>query len=314
MDESTGPSWEAAPQRHGWFVPRGRHIELPGRGRTFVRELDGPPGAPTVVLLHGLGATGGLNWFASFRPLSERYRVIALDHRGHGRGVRTARFRLADCADDVAALADALDIDRFTAVGYSMGGPIAQLLWWRHRDRVDGLVLCATSRNFRGGVGDRVRFAGLGLLGLGLAVPGAVAASGRGWAAVTTLLARRMPASLRGWALQELAGHDPRSILQAAEAIGRFSSHQWIETIDVPVAVVATAHDELVPLRRQLKLARSIPTAVLHPVDGDHMVVARSPGSFVPALVEACELVQRRVTEWSGRTDDVDDESEAEAV
>jgi pimeloyl-ACP methyl ester carboxylesterase len=268
----------------------------------LVREVQGPPGAPTVVLLHGLGATAGLNWFAGFHPLGERYRVVALDHRGHGRGIRTRRFRLADCADDVVALADALNVESFFAVGYSMGGPIAQLTWWRHRDRVDGLVLCATSRNFRGGIGDRVRFAGLGLLGLGLAIPGAATGSGRGWHAASGLIAGRMPASLRGWALRELSGHDPRSVLQAAEAIGRFSSHEWIDGIDVPVAVVATTKDELVPLRRQLKLARSIPSAVLHPVDGDHMVVGRSPGSFVPALVQACDQVARRAAAWSERT------------
>jgi 3-oxoadipate enol-lactonase len=92
-------------------------------------------------------------------------------------------------------------------------------------------------------------------------------------------------------------------VLQAAEAIGRFSSHDWIEEVDVPVAVVATTQDELVPLRRQLKLARSIPSAVLHPVDGDHMVVGRSPGSFVPALVEACDEVSHRATDWSDRTE-----------
>ena len=304
MESSAGQGWEPAPARAGWFVPKGRDVELPGRGRTFVRELEGPPGAPTVVLLHGLGATAGLNWFASYHPLSSRYRVVALDHRGHGRGIRTPRFRLADCADDVAALAHVLGVDRFVAVGYSMGGPIAQLLWWRHRDRVDGLVLCATSRNFRGGIADRVRFAGLGLLGLGLAIPGAAIRSGRGWHTAATLLANRMPASLRGWALHELSGHDPRSVLQAAEAIGRFSSHEWIESVDVPVGVVATTQDELVPLRRQLKLARSIPSAVLHPVDGDHMVVGRSPGSFVPALVEACGEVARRAANWSGRTED----------
>jgi hypothetical protein len=36
-----------------------RDIELPGRGRTSIREVHGPPGAPTLVLLHGLAATGG---------------------------------------------------------------------------------------------------------------------------------------------------------------------------------------------------------------------------------------------------------------
>ena len=111
----------------------GRFVELPGRGRTFVRERGGPAEAPVIVLLHGWTATAALNWAPSFAPLSDRFRVIALDHRGHGRGLRSRRpFRLEDCADDVAALLAAVGIERCIAVGYSMGGPIAQLLWQRH--------------------------------------------------------------------------------------------------------------------------------------------------------------------------------------
>ncbi|MEO7556265.1 MAG: alpha/beta fold hydrolase, partial [Acidimicrobiales bacterium] len=124
-------------------------VELPGRGTTLVRQLEGPhPSAPTVVLLHGLGVDADLNWFASYPALARRYNVVALDHRGHGRGVRTRRFRLADCADDVAALCEVLGIERITPVGYSMGGPVAQLLWHRHRDLVQGMVLCATAARF----------------------------------------------------------------------------------------------------------------------------------------------------------------------
>jgi pimeloyl-ACP methyl ester carboxylesterase len=116
--------WEPDLLAAGWRLPVGRPLALPGRGRTFVRELPGPPGAPVLVLLHGLGATGGLNWFSSMTPLADKFRVIAIDHRGHGRGVRTRRFRLADCADDAACLTEVLRIDRFIAVGYSMGGPM----------------------------------------------------------------------------------------------------------------------------------------------------------------------------------------------
>ena len=71
-------------------IPRGRRIELHRRGTTFVRTIKGPPGAPTVVLLHGLAATAALNWHQVFEPLSEHFRVIAPDLRGHGRGIRSA--------------------------------------------------------------------------------------------------------------------------------------------------------------------------------------------------------------------------------
>ncbi|MET0903022.1 MAG: alpha/beta fold hydrolase, partial [Acidimicrobiales bacterium] len=63
-------------------LPRGERIELAGRGTTFARVVDGPPGAPTVVLLHGWIASGGLNWFQAFEALRGRYRVIAPDMRG----------------------------------------------------------------------------------------------------------------------------------------------------------------------------------------------------------------------------------------
>ena len=65
-----------------------RRLELPGRGELFVRDIPGPdPQAPALLLLHGLGATARLNFGPSFRPLSRHFRVIALDHRGHGRGL-----------------------------------------------------------------------------------------------------------------------------------------------------------------------------------------------------------------------------------
>jgi hypothetical protein len=103
-----------------------RDVEIPGRGRMSIRQVRGPEGAPTLVLLHGLAATGRLNWFTALPALAERYHVLVVDHRGHGRGIRTRHFRLADCADDVIALADVLAIESLVAVGYSMGGPHRQ--------------------------------------------------------------------------------------------------------------------------------------------------------------------------------------------
>ena len=257
-----------------------------------MRDISGPSGAPTLILLHGLGATADLNWFSSYAALGRRFRVLALDHRGHGQGIRVgARFRLADCADDVAAVADVMGVERFIAVGYSMGGPIAQLTWYRHRDRVAGLVLCATSRNFRGGPGGRVAFSLLP----GLAVAAGVTPSGVRRQMMRRLAAARVDDSpSRRWAMRELRGGDPASLAAAAAALGRFSSHEWIGQVDVPAAVVLTTRDQAVPPHRQQKLADAIPGATVHPVDGDHLVCALGAHRFVPVLVRACTEVAAR--------------------
>jgi 3-oxoadipate enol-lactonase len=275
-------------------LPPGRPLELPGRGTTFVRELPGPPGAPTVLLLHGWTATADLNWFPSYFTLGRRFRVVALDHRGHGRGIRSSRrFTLADCADDAAAAVRSLGIDRVIATGYSMGGPVAQLLWRRHHDLVAGLVLCATSRNFRGDPRERVWFSLLP----GVAMAARVAPPGVRSRVADRFLSNRLDGSpLADWAVEELRRNDPLVLAQAGNAIGRFTSHEWIGQVDVPTAVVVTEQDSVVPPHRQRKLAASIPGATVHPVAGDHGVCVANPRRFVPVLLEACSSVAARAS------------------
>jgi 3-oxoadipate enol-lactonase len=267
-------------------LPPGRAVELPGRGTTWVHEAPGPAGAPTVLLLHGWTVTGGINWFTSFPALSERYRVVALDHRGHGRGVRAEeRFRLEDCADDAAALADVLGIDTFVPVGYSMGGPVAQLLWKRHRDRIDGLVLCATSRNFRGTPMERALFTAFGGLSIAARVTPVPWRQGLN---ARINLRRWDETDLGRWARSEVTRNDPRALIEAGHALGRFSSHEWIGDLDVPAAVLVTEHDTVVPPARQRRLATSIPGVAIHSVAGDHSACVMRPERFVPRLLVAC--------------------------
>jgi len=270
-------------------LPAGRSIALPGRGKTFVRELKGPRGAPTLVLLHGLGVDADLNWFTSYASLAERYRVLAIDHRGHGRGIRTPLFRLADCADDVVALCDLLEIRTIVPVGYSMGGPIAQLLWYRHRDRVSGMVLCATAARFVQNAGRQFAAA------MGPAVAAVARFSSRALPhnpIVRQLIASRMAdPGLREWVASRERRTDPSAVLQAAAAVGRFSSRDWIGGVDVPTAVVITQFDRLVPRARQEELVHRIGTATEHRVLGDHAVCVTRPDLFLPVLLDGCASV-----------------------
>ncbi len=274
------------------MLPIGRVIDIPGRGSTFIREADGPPGAPVLVLLHGWSATADLNWHPYFESLSRHFRVIAIDHRGHGRGIRhEGPFRLEDCADDVAALAELLGIERLIAVGYSMGGPIAQLMWQRHPSLVDGLVFCSTSAAFRSTARLRVLFRAA----TGVSVV-------RGTAAVSTVAGSAFAAiakwnGLRGemtWGVEQLARHDWGKVVEAGHQIGRYDARDWIASITVPTSVIATLDDEVVPTRHQLWLARTIPDATLRHFPGGHHRCVTDPDRFESVLLQACREIAAR--------------------
>ncbi|TPW11622.1 MAG: putative hydrolase [Acidimicrobiaceae bacterium] len=252
------------------------------------------PGAPALLLLHGWTATADLNWFTCYEPLGRHYRVVAIDHRGHGQGIRSKKlFRLEDCADDAMAVCDVLGIDKIIPIGYSMGGPVAQLLWQRHRDRVSGLVLCATSGYFVTSREERLSF--LGLSGLA-AVARLTPLQARRWL-TEQLYLQRKTSQWETWAVEQASLHDWRTVLEAGRAIGSFSSRSWIGEVDVPTSVVITMRDRVIPVRRQVRLFESIHGAEAFRVDGDHDAVIAKADRFVPTLLRSIgSVVDRAAT------------------
>lgn len=272
-------------------LPSARFVTLADRGTVMVRDFGGRPGAPVVVLLHGWTATSDLNWFRCYHLLGEHFRVVAFDHRGHGTGLRSKKpFRLEDCADDVVDVARALGIDEFVPVGYSMGGPIAQLVWRRHPERVSGLVLCATAPYFSGRREEKLSF--LGLTGLA-AIARYTPEQAKIWL-TEQLYLQRKTALWESWAIREAAANDWRMVLEAGKALGRYSSSEWLHEIDVPVSAVLTMRDHIVPLRRQVQLFEMIPDAEAFRVNGLHDAVVANADRFAPTLVRAIDSVVRR--------------------
>jgi len=109
------------------------------RLRFHYREW-GDAGAPPVVLLHGL--RGHAHTWDNVAPVLVRHaRVLALDQRGRGESDWTADYSLGAMADDLAAFAGALHLERFMLIGHSLGGRTAFVYLQRHPQSVERLVI-----------------------------------------------------------------------------------------------------------------------------------------------------------------------------
>ncbi len=265
-------------------LPPGYVVHVPGRGEMFVRDSGGD--RPAVLLLHGWIFQSDLNWYRTYGPLIEAgYRVLAIDHRGHGRGARPELpFRLADCAADAAAVVEQLGCGPVTAVGYSMGGAIAQLMARDHPDQVAGVVLCATASNWQSRRMKAV-FAAMGLARLTLNLfPYAV------WR--RALVREGFPDNAEtAWVAAELSRGSGRDIAEAGRELGRFDSRPWSGRLEVPVAVVVNTRDRTLAVQKQRELAGAVEGPRFE-FDGDHMAVVGQGRRYAGTLVEAIGAAQ----------------------
>ncbi|MGZ4453883.1 MAG: alpha/beta fold hydrolase [Nocardioides sp.] len=278
-------------------VPPGDWIELPGRGRTWLTDT-GPRDGRPVILLHAIGCTGMLTWFPTVAELSRTHRVIVFDQRWHGRGLRSARFALTDCADDVAAVIGALGLEQPIVAGYSMGGVIAQRTWRQHPELIGGLVLAATSDHFRVTAHELAFHEGVELAGKALRMIASPTRRGTAdpVAATAAATAAAYTAEQVGrWAIREFLSTGPLTVAQALGVLGRHHSTPWLELVDVPTAVVITTRDELIPAGRQRGMASLIPGATVHEAEVGHGGCVLEAATFVPVMLAAIASVQARL-------------------
>lgn len=108
-------------------------------------QWDGLATGPVLVLSNSLMSNYTM-WDDTVGALTDRYRVLRYDTRGHGRsGVTPGPYSIASLAEDLIALLDALNVKRAHVVGLSMGGMIAQYVGANHPERVLSLGLCNTA-------------------------------------------------------------------------------------------------------------------------------------------------------------------------
>jgi pimeloyl-ACP methyl ester carboxylesterase len=272
------------------WLPPGYTMVLPGRGEVFYRYQPHPdPAVPTVLLLHGWTATADLQFFTAYESLAEHYSVLAIDHRGHGRGLRSPLpFDLDDVADDAAALVRALGIDKVVTVGYSMGGPISLLLAHRHPGLVAGIVVQATALEWRAQRWERWQWRTVRMVG--------------------PILRSRTMARLIGWELRRLLGphhpmlpfvpwmavesrrNDIEQIVHAGRSLSRYDAREFAPRLGVKAGSLVTTRDHLVRPAKQRALAQALGAFEVD-VAADHFVSLTSPDEFAKVTLQLIQHV-----------------------
>ena len=112
------------------------YVEVNDARLFFTDEGDGMP----LLLVHGTGCDS-FDWMHQMPALLPRYRVIAVDRRGHGHSsAPTAGYGPRSEAEDMIALLDSLGVSRFAAMGHSTGGGVVAALAVEHPERVRAIV------------------------------------------------------------------------------------------------------------------------------------------------------------------------------
>ncbi len=137
-----------------------REITLNGI-RFHYREW-GDPSSPPLVILHGI-SSHARTWDTFAKAFCDRYRIFALDQRGHGESGWADDYAPERRVEDLEAFADALALERFTLVGLSMGGICAYGYAPRHPERLTKLVIVD--------IAPELEPSGMRRIGAGLATP-----------------------------------------------------------------------------------------------------------------------------------------------
>jgi len=253
-----------------------RRIDVGGFTMSVVVAGSGRP----IVFLHGLGWDHTL-WGRQIERLSQHYKVVAADTRGHGETDKPpGPYSIEQFTSDWIALLDKLTLSSALIVGFSLGGMIAQCIALRRPDLVGALVLAGTAC--------RVPAVGQEHMNARLE-----AMKARGPRAAAEVAGRSVFSE--GWRnahpeqfadfIEWRVGQDQAALLEAMRAVGEFDVCAELPKLKVPILVVTSLGDELMPPQEQGRIAKLVPGAELVTIEAaGHMVSIEKPRQFDAAL------------------------------
>ena len=252
--------------------------------------LEGPEDAPVVVMANSLGTTLRM-WDEQAPKLSERFRLLRYDHRGHGNSpVPPGPYTIDDLGRDVLALLGRLEIERVSFCGLSLGGMVGMWLASEAPERVERLVLCCTSVRFAPDAynsrAQTVRAHGVGAI-------------------AETVVERWFTPAFRAshpdvveWAGQMLLTTPAEGYASCCEAIRDAELRSRLGAIRAPTLVIAGADDLASPPDEAELIRGSIPDARLMVIEqAAHLANVEQPEVVTRAVLDHLDPVSEGRTQ-----------------
>jgi 3-oxoadipate enol-lactonase len=238
-------------------------------------EAAGPEDAPVVLLGASLGTTQAM-WAPQVEVLAKRHRVIAFDHRGHGKSeVPLGPYTIDDLGGDVVELLDTLEVEQASYVGISLGGAVGLWLAQNAGERFHRFALLCPPSN--------------PAANQQMWTDRAAQVRAEGTQAITD-------ATIGRWFLPEFTDTAPvRQMLLdtsdegyagCCEALGSTNLLPGLADITAPVLLITTDSDTSVPPETVVPLAAEIPGAHLEVIENAaHLVTYSHPNVINPLLL-----------------------------
>lgn len=241
-------------------------------------RLDGPQGAPVLLLSNSLGTNMDM-WAPQMTALTRHFQVLRYDSRGHGLSDAPAGpYSIDLLGRDAVGLLDVLGIDKVRFAGLSKGGMVGQWLGAHAHERLSHLVLCNTAAEMAPPEPWNARIALVKAQGMGAVVNGVV----ERWFtegfrtgnpdAIAPITAMLHATPVEGYTA-------------CCAAVRDMDQRASLLRIPVPTLVIGGRHDPATPIGKSHELARLIPGAKLVELEAAHLSNIEQAEAFTAALL-----------------------------
>ena len=241
-------------------------------------SVEGRDGGPTLMLSNSLGCTLAM-WEPQMKGLTQLYRVIRYDRRGHGKsGVPPGPYSIERFGRDVLAILDDLNIDRVHWCGLSMGGMVGQWLGANAPERIGRLILANTACYYPDPANWLARIKAVQEGGIAAVADTVIA----GW--LTADFREREP-RIAAHLKAMLTATPVAGYLGCCEALSTLYQRALLPKIKSPTLVIAGRHALSTPIAAGEFIRSQIPGASLTILDAAHISNIEQAHAFTDAVV-----------------------------